>query len=349
MSEKTTKKPSWLTAGEDNDNAADLKQGPLGEGSGRDEPEESRVDTQHTTDAPDESSSRPRTLSDQQTTQLSSPPKTGAKDGQNDGFIKKVLSRPSSFTAAESAGSTTGASATDAGTQGSLGKSLREWFARALPTPRSRLVALMATLLVLGLFLLLHGLGGGSSSDTSNASAPPAAPSAKASPSAPADSKVVDTGITFGDLSTKGGKASLSGAGLTWDGSVTSGESGQTITLKGPTAVQIRQGFEMPRSSIQSGVFAVAQQGGDVLHVVFNMFQAGDTEITQGSIFAVKDDKLVYSGYYRDERKTASDTVIRTYMPPGGRNYRRSFKAPKGTPIPLLVGFKGVDTSGGGS
>ena len=347
MSEKTTKKPSWLTAGEDNDKAANLEQGSLGDGSGREETGEKQVNPERTTDAPDESSSRPRTLSDQQTTQLSSPPKTGAKDGQNDGFIKKVLSRPRSFTAGESAGSSTGASATGAGTKGSLGKGLRQWFDRALPTPRSRLVALMATLLVLGLFLLLHGLGGGSSSDTSNASAPPAAPSAKASP--PADSKVVDTGITFGDLSTKGGKASLSGAGLTWDGTVTSGESGQTVTLKGPTAVQVRQGFEMPRSSIQSGVFAVAQQGGDVLHVVFNTFQAGDTEITQGSIFAVKDDKLVYSGYYRDERKTASDTVVRTYMPPGGENYRRSFKAPEGTPIPLLVGFKGVDTSGGGS
>jgi len=155
-------------------------------------------------------------------------------------------------------------------------------------------------------------------------------------------SEVEDTGVVFGGLKTEGGVASLEGAGLEWEGEVEAGEAGETITLKGPTAAQIRRGFEMPHSSIQSGVFAVAQEGGEVLHVTFHAFEAGETEVTQGSIFAVEDDRLDFTGYYRDERQRGSEKVVRTYMPPGGENYRVSFEAPEGTPVPLLVGFRGV-------
>ena len=155
-------------------------------------------------------------------------------------------------------------------------------------------------------------------------------------------SEIEDTGVVFGGLKTKDSVASLEGAGLKWEGEVEAGEAGETITLEGPTAAQIRRGFEMPRSSIQSGVFAVAQEGGEVLHVTFHSFQAGETEVTQGSIFAAEDDRLDFTGYYRDERQRGSEKVVRTYMPPGGENYRVSFEAPEGTPVPLLVGFRGV-------
>jgi hypothetical protein len=64
--------------------------------------------------------------------------------------------------------------------------------------------------------------------------------------------------------------------------------------------------------------------------------------VTQGSIFAVEDDRLDFTGYYRDERERGGEKVVRTYMPPGGENYRVSFEAPEGTPVPLLVGFRGV-------
>lgn len=351
MTEKTRKTPTWLVPADEQDEprqkrgAAPLREdGPAADRRAA-QPDASRESGRQ----PAATSERPRTLSDQDTTQLSTTPADTSDAKKPSTFVKKVLSKPSTFAAGGAGESKTAAAG------GSFGKAIGDGLNRALPTPRSRLFALMGALLIVGIVIVLYGLGVGSSDapPESPAASPPANASAKASlasPQAPADSKVVDTSVTFGGLNTtKDGKASLSGAGLNWDGSVSKGKSGETITLKGPTAVQIRQGFEMPRSSIQSGVFAVAQQGGDILHVVFNTFEAGDTEITQGSIFAVKDDKLVFSGYYRDQRKTASDTVIRTYMPPGGQNYRRSFKAPEGTPIPLLVGFKGVDSSGGGS
>jgi hypothetical protein len=154
-------------------------------------------------------------------------------------------------------------------------------------------------------------------------------------------SGIEDTGVVFGGLKTENGSASLEGAGLRWEGEIEAGEAGETTTLEGPTAAQIRRGFELPRSSIQSGVFAVAQEGGEVLHVTFHTFDAAGTEVTQGSIFAVEDDRLDFTGYYRDERERGSE-VVRTYMPPGGENYRVSFQAPEGTPVPLLVGFRGV-------
>ena len=157
-----------------------------------------------------------------------------------------------------------------------------------------------------------------------------------------APSGIEDTGVVFGGLKTEGGVASLEGASLKWEGEVETGEAGETITLEGPTAVQIRRGFEMPRSSIQSGVFAVAQESGAVLHVTFHTFDAAGTEVTQGSIFAVEDDRLDFAGYYRDERERGDERVVRTYMPPGGENYRVSFEAPEDTPVPLLVGFRGV-------
>jgi len=157
-----------------------------------------------------------------------------------------------------------------------------------------------------------------------------------------ASSGIEDTGVVFGGLKTEDGVATLEGAGLRWEGEVEAGESGETITLEGATAAQIRRGFEMPHSSIQSGVFAVAQEGGEVLHVTFHTFDAAGTEVTQGSIFAVEDDRLDFTGYYRDERERGSEKVVRTYMPPVGENYRVSFEAPEGTPVPLLVGFRGV-------
>jgi hypothetical protein len=201
---------------------------------------------------------------------------------------------------------------------------------------RRRLLA--AVLTVLALLVVLYGLRTlppfGSSREEEGASAP----SGRAAPS----SAVEDTGVIFGALKTEGGRATLRGAGLKWEGEVETGEAGETITLEGPTAAQIRRGFEMSRSSIQSGVFAVAGEGGEVLHVTFHTFEAGETEVTQGSIFSVEDDRLGFTGYYRDERESGSDRVVRTYMPPGGENYRVSFEAPGGTPVPLLVGFRGT-------
>jgi hypothetical protein len=156
-------------------------------------------------------------------------------------------------------------------------------------------------------------------------------------------SPIEATGIAFDALEIEDGRARLSTSdGLVWEGSSTAGEEGETITLTGPTAVQIKRGFELPGSSIQSGTYAVAEPDGRVIHVTFNTFMASGSEVSQGSIFAIEDDRLVHSGFYRDERRPGSDEVIRTYIPPGEANYRASFTAPEGTPIPLLAGFEGV-------
>lgn len=208
---------------------------------------------------------------------------------------------------------------------------------------RTRRLLSAAVLAVLILLIVLYGARmlpffGGTEEESSQGA--PSGQSDRYSGATP--SGIEDTGLVFGGLKTENGSASLEGAGLKWKGEVEAGEAGETITLEGPTAAQIRRGFEMPHSSIKSGVFAVAQEGGEVLHVTFHTFEAAGTEVTQGSIFAVGDDRLDFTGYYRDERKRSSKKVVRTYMPPGGENYRVSFEAPKGTPVPLLVGFRGV-------
>lgn len=152
---------------------------------------------------------------------------------------------------------------------------------------------------------------------------------------------IADTGIAFDALEVEEGRARLSTSdGLVWEGSSTAGEEGETITLSGPTAAQIKRGFELPGSSVESGTYAVAEPDGRVLHVTFNTFEAGGSEVSQGSILAIERDRLVYSGFYRDEREPGSEEVVRTYMPPGEDNYRASFTAPEGTPILLLAGFK---------
>lgn len=163
-------------------------------------------------------------------------------------------------------------------------------------------------------------------------------------------SPVQPTGIAFGGLEVEEDKARLSTSdGLVWEGSVAAGEEGETITLSGPTAAQIKRGFELPGSSVQSGTYAIAEPDGRVVHVTFNTFRAGGSEVTQGSIFAIERDRLVHSGFYRDEREPGSEELLRTYMPPGDENYRVSFTAPEGTPVPLLVGFEELSNAPGDS
>lgn len=211
---------------------------------------------------------------------------------------------------------------------------------KARANPGAVVLIATITLVLLALILVLFAfgvLGSGGGEEPSNT-----APSASSETTA----GVRLTDLAFGELmQEEGGETvTLEGAGFSWQGEVQDGEAGQTVTLKGPTAVQIRQGFELPHSSVQSGVYAVAQDEGPVMHVVFNTFLSGETEVTQGSIFSIEDDALEESGYYRDEREKGTETVVRTYFPSGGENYRVSFEAPQGTPVPLLVGYRGVES-----
>lgn len=180
--------------------------------------------------------------------------------------------------------------------------------------------------------------GAGSNPQNSNGSGR----SAAAESGAGIDGAVEPTGITLSGLEQgEDDKITLQSGELSWKGTIQSGEEGETLTLEGPTVAEFERGFVLPTASISTGVYAVAQDGGPTIHVDTHTYVSGDSEITQGSIFAVEDDKLTESGYYRDEREGSSDKVIRTYMNPGGNNYRVSFESPPDTPVPMLVGWRG--------
>ena len=214
----------------------------------------------------------------------------------------------------------------------------------------------LAACIVAGVVLLLvlapRFLGGGESSTSTGQGGAGAVQNGDARGSG--GGEVEDTGISFSGLEQgEDGAVTLEGAGLSWEGQINEGEDGQTLTLEGPTAAQFEQGFDLPAYSISSGIYAVAQEDGPVMHVDVHSLEpasgdAGAEAIDQGSIYVIEGEELVSSGFYIDERQGDSDEVIRTYMNPGGENYRVSYEAPPGTPVPLLVGWREPGGSGGG-
>jgi len=171
---------------------------------------------------------------------------------------------------------------------------------------------------------------------------------AAADPFAPGS--VRDTGVLFGALREEGGEAELDGAGLSWSGTVAEGEAGETVTLEGPTAAQLERGFDLGPSSVETGVYAVAQDGGEVLHVATHGFLPEDEarEMTLGTVYALRNGELDGYAYYLDRRERGSDRVTRTYVRPGAASYSVSFEAPARTPVPLLVGWRGFGGAGEG-
>ncbi len=159
-----------------------------------------------------------------------------------------------------------------------------------------------------------------------------------------AQGEAIDSGIAFSELDKSGdGEATLEAGDLSWEGEAVAGEEGETITLQGPTAAQFERGFQLAHSEVESGTYAVAQEEGPVIHVETHTFRVGETELTQGSIFAIEDDALVDDGFYLDERESGSGRVVRTYFDPQGDYppYQVAFEAPERTPVPLLVGWRG--------
>jgi hypothetical protein len=207
-----------------------------------------------------------------------------------------------------------------------------------------------APLAAAGVILILAVIGlracaGGGEASRQQAQGPAGEPSGQA---APAPGEVQDTGLVFSALKKEDGQASLEAGELRWDGQVATGEQGETVTLQGPTAAQIERGFRLPKSSVESGTFAVAQDDGPVIHVDTHTFRAGEDEVTLGSLFAIEDDVLEDHGFYVDERVKGSERVVRTYFDPGGgASYAVSFTAPEGTPVPLLVGWRGPGAGSG--
>jgi hypothetical protein len=101
---------------------------------------------------------------------------------------------------------------------------------------------------------------------------------------------------------------------------------------------------------VETGVYAVAQDGGEVLHVATHSFLPEDEarETTLGTVYALRNGELDGYAYYLDRRERGSDRVTRTYVRPGAESYSVSFEAPARTPVPLLVGWRGFGEAGEG-
>lgn len=218
------------------------------------------------------------------------------------------------------------------------------------------LMVLIGVVLAFSAFRMITG-GGEESAGTAQTGSADAGANQAAAPeeaeqlgSPGASGEVQESGISFSEL-TEGddGSITLESADLSWEGEITEGEGeGETLTLEGPTAAQFERGFDIPGAAISNGTFAVAQEDGPTLHVSVHPVQTDDgREITQGSLYAVEDEELVANGFYLDERQGDSDEVVRTYIPPDGENYQVSYEAPPGTPVPLLIGWRGAESESG--
>ncbi len=240
------------------------------------------------------------------------------------------------------------------------GNSTAELVQRLRANPAPALLALLALLVLIVLFavfwfVFLRGGDEVNENLTNDGSGGGEAPLA-AQPS-PEAGGVDDTGIVFGRLD-EGDKATLQGAGLDWEGSITKkdGGAGETITLEGPTVAQVERGFEVDNSDVDSGVYALAQDDGSVLHVATHTYQLVaqqqdneadeqiEKEITLGTIFDLEGGDLRQSGFYIDRHESGSPKTLRTYYKgldfDPKDSYEVSFDVPKGTPVPLLVGYR---------
>ena len=212
----------------------------------------------------------------------------------------------------------------------------------------------LVALLMLALSFYFLFLRGGGEEPTA-AGRPSSGEAGQAAGDLFAGGPIRETGVLFGALRESGGEARLDGAGLNWSGTVTEkeGEAGETVTLEGPTAAQLERGFDLGSSSVETGVYAVAQEGGEVLHVTTHTFLpeeegAEAQELTLGTVYGLKEGKLGGYAYYLDERQEGSNEVKRTYVRPGAEGYSVSYEAEPGAFVPLLVGWRGFGDGGEG-
>ena len=166
-----------------------------------------------------------------------------------------------------------------------------------------------------------------------------AAPGDFAEPAGP----VKDTGVAFEKPVVKDGKYYLQSGEISWKGKVEDTETGQELTLEGPTAAQFKRAVALPNGEIMTGVFGRAQPDQPIVHGTFQRVSLGDSETTSGTYKAVDGGQILADGYYTDEHE--GNTVIRTYrevQPQADqqRAYRVSFEAPVGTPVPTLIGWE---------
>lgn len=155
-----------------------------------------------------------------------------------------------------------------------------------------------------------------------------------------------DTGIAFEEPVRRGGDYYLRAGSVAWKGKLEKTDTGEVLTLEGPTAAQFRRAIALPEGSITTGVIGRAEPEGPVLHATFQRTDAGAEEFTQGTYSVVDGDAVLVEGHYTDRRDGGS--VTRTYSedespatdPGVDRRYAVRFEAPAGVPIPILVGWR---------
>ena len=239
------------------------------------------------------------------------------------------------------------------------GNSPAEIVQRLRSNPGPALLALLALVVLLVVFWFVFLRGGGEASEAPENNEGGGEDAPLAAQSSLEAGGVDETGIVFSGLQESGDTATLQGAGLDWEGSITEkdGDAGETITLNGPTAAQVERGFEVENTDVDSGVYAVGQDDGSVLHVATHTFQLVDQqqdketdeqivrEITYGTIFDLEGGDLRQSGFYVDRHpEQGSAKTLRTYYRAPDfdpeDSYEVTFNARKGTPVPLLVGYR---------
>jgi hypothetical protein len=154
---------------------------------------------------------------------------------------------------------------------------------------------------------------------------------------------VRDTGIGIAEPVEKDGAYYLRSGEIAWKGKLENTDTGEVLTLEGPTAAQFKRAITLPGGSITTGVFGRAEPGKPILHATFHRVSVGEQEYTTGTYVAVDEGRVLVKGSYSDERH--GDAVVRTYTEhaPGlgeEERYAVRFEAPPGVPIPALVGWQ---------
>lgn len=208
---------------------------------------------------------------------------------------------------------------------------------------------------VLVVLLLVRGIGGGGEAPQQAAPSPQAqaagqtetqgrdrgdAPASAPSPGG----EIKDTGVVIGEPVVKeDGTYYLRAGEIAWKGELKDTDTGEELTLEGPTAAQMKRSITLPQGSITTGVFGRAEPDKPILHATFHRVTAGEAENTTGTYKAIDDAGVIVDGSYEDVRD--GKEIVRTYTEhtPGSqdyRSYRVRFEAPLGVPIPVLVGWE---------
>lgn len=206
------------------------------------------------------------------------------------------------------------------------------------------LIGFVLVLVVLvGIFTAARGGGEAPSQAPAPETAQKPEPGAARAPEE--DRTVDDTGVALQEPVYKedAGTYYLRAGSIAWKGELEKTDTGEQLTLEGPTAAQFKRSVTLPGGSVMTGVFGRAEPDKPIVHATFHRTTIGDVETTSGTYYAIDNDQVIVEGTYEDTRD--GETVTRTYTEhaPGDdryHSYRVSFEAPLGVPVPVLVGWE---------